>query len=229
MKKNVVIATIRSWNIEGYWRWNEPAGYKKHLVTNPDQLTDQWLKTINPEFIFFPHWSWIIPENIYNKYECVVFHTADLPRGRGGSPIQNLIIRGIYKTKVSALQVTGGLDEGPIYAKVPLDISKGSAQEIFQKNSIIVYKMISEILKKHPKPRPQKGKVLIFKRRKPSESLIPEGLSTRKLYDFIRMLDADGYPRAYIETNGYILEFNTAAINNESVTARVIIKPKKAK
>ena len=34
----------------------------------------------------------LIPEDIYTKYVCIQFHASDLPKGRGGSPIQNQIV-----------------------------------------------------------------------------------------------------------------------------------------
>ena len=46
-----------------------------------------------PKYIFFPHWSKKVDTKIVNNYECVCFHETDLPYGRGGSPIQNLILR----------------------------------------------------------------------------------------------------------------------------------------
>jgi len=42
---------------------------------------------------------------------------TDLPFGRGGSPLQNLIERGIKKTKISAIKVDGGIDTGDIFFK----------------------------------------------------------------------------------------------------------------
>jgi len=55
---------------------------------------------------------------------------TDLPLGRGGSPLQNLIERGIEKTKISALKVEDGVDTGDIFIKEPLNL-KGTAEEIF--------------------------------------------------------------------------------------------------
>ena len=56
---------------------------------------------------------------------------TDLPFGRGGSPLQNLITRGISKTKISALRCNEEIDAGPIYLKRPLSLH-GSAEEIYQ-------------------------------------------------------------------------------------------------
>ena len=51
-----------------------------------------------------------IPTEIFTSFECIVFHMTDLPYGRGGSPLQNLIVRGHKKTKVSALKVVKEVD-----------------------------------------------------------------------------------------------------------------------
>ena len=65
------------------------------LLDNPKKLKLNYIKKINPKLIFFPDWSWIIPNEIVQKYQCVCFHESNLPKFRGSSPIQNQIIRGI--------------------------------------------------------------------------------------------------------------------------------------
>ena len=87
------------------------------LIKSKEDFNYENLKKLKPIKIFIPHWSYIIPSNIYENFECVVFHMTDLPYGRGGSPLQNLIIRDIKKTKISALRVEKGLDTGKIYLK----------------------------------------------------------------------------------------------------------------
>ena len=46
----------------------------------------------------------------------------------------------------------------------------------------------------------------------------------QKIYDFIRMLDAEGYPRAYIKLNNVKYEFTKASKNNGKIFANVEIK-----
>ena len=82
---------------------------------------------------------------------------TDLPYGRGGSPLQNLIIRNNKSTKISAIKVESGIDTGGIYLKNDLDLS-GTAKDIFDKSSDIIYNMISEIIIKDLKPIQQKVK-----------------------------------------------------------------------
>lgn len=227
MEKTIVVATIKPWNIRLFNKWNPPKGYKKYLITGKEELTREKLDFVKPRYIFYPHWSWITPDDIYKNFECVVFHMTDLPFGRGGSPLQNLLVRGIYKTKLTAIRVEAGLDSGPVYTKRDFDISWGSAQEIFEKAAKIDFEMMDEIIKNNPKPKPQKGKVVVFKRRGPTDSQIPPGLNVRQLYDFIRMLDADGYPRAFFETDGHRVELSNAILENGKLQAQVKINPSK--
>ena len=221
---NIIIATIHGWNIRNYYKWKEPEGYKKHLITDKENLKLGNVKKINPKYIFSPHWSWKIPEEIWKTYECVVFHMTDLPFGRGGTPLQNLIMRGIYKTKISAIRVTNQLDAGPIYLKKDFSIRDGSAQEIYERASKIIFQMIEEIIKKKVDPVPQREKVTVFKRLTPMQSEIPLNLQPRQLYDFIRMLDAGSYPPAYLKFDDYRLEFKNAKLDNKQVFADVLIK-----
>jgi methionyl-tRNA formyltransferase len=154
---------------------------------------------------FYVHWSKIIPERTWKKYNCIGFHAGDLPKDKGGTPIQNLIMRGKKKTKITAFRINGTIDGGDILLKRPLDLS-GSAEQIYQRMYRIIDEMCEYIEKHNPKPKPQKGKGTYYPRRKPEQSNLKYA-KYKNLYDFIRMLDAKGYPRAYIDINDFRLEF----------------------
>ena len=62
----------------------------------------------------------IYSKEIIKRFECVCFHMADVPYGRGGSPLQNLIARGHRETKLTALRMVEDFDAGPVYSKMPL-------------------------------------------------------------------------------------------------------------
>lgn len=220
--KSIVIATIKSWNIENARRLAERRpDFRTTLITSPAELTVEALQKVSPRYVFFPHWSWIIPSNIYTPYNGIAFHMTDLPFGRGGSPLQNLISRGIYQTKISAFRVGKGVDTGPIYAKRDLDISEGSADEIFRRVSDISYSMMEEIIDRDLKPSPQVGEPVCFARRRPEDSEIPQGLTPRQLYDYIRMLDGEGYPKAFERYGRGRKEFYGARLVNEKCVANV--------
>jgi len=220
-----IVATTKSWNIRNFEKIKREIGADWHLITNKEDLTFEKIKKLNPRYIFFPHWSWIIPDEVYSNFECIVFHMTDLPFGRGGSPLQNLIVRGIYQTKVSAIRVVKELDAGPVYLKRSLSLN-GSAEEIFTRCSDITFDMIKFIIENEPSPVEQKGQPVIFRRRTPEESRIPDIRELNKIYDYIRMLDAEGYPKAFIETENLRLEFSRATLKNGYIVANVEIMPR---
>ena len=124
-----IIATLKSWNIELAKILKEQVLIKHEMIIIEDKkdLKFDKIKSFNPDYIFFPHWSYLIPKEIYENYICIVFHMTDLPFGRGGSPLQNLIVRGIKETKISAIRVEEEIDSGPVYLKEYLSLS-GSAE-----------------------------------------------------------------------------------------------------
>lgn len=192
------------------------------LISEKSELTFEYVASINPDYIFFPHWSFIIPNNIFENYNCVVFHMTDLPFGRGGSPLQNLIERGFTTTKISALKVQSGIDTGDIYMKVDLPLY-GTAEEIFIRAGYIIEEMMKEIISKRISPVPQNGEIVEFKRRTASQSNIQSLKSIEQVYDFIRMLDGEGYPKAFIESDDFIFEFSRASLKKDSIIADVRI------
>lgn len=224
---NYLVATTKSWNIEAFSAFTPYLPGTWHLITRPAQLNRALLDELKPSYIFFPHWSWRVAEDITKTYPCVCFHMADLPFGRGGSPLQNLISRGIKQTQLTALRMSDELDAGPIYAKYPLDLS-GTAQQIFERAAPLIYHLINRIITDKLLPQPQSGDVVYFSRRSPSQSQLPSQLSSEALYDFIRMLDAETYPNAYLDYDHWRLEFSHAElIQDGTIMAKVHFIPRR--
>jgi methionyl-tRNA formyltransferase len=223
---NYVIASEKKWNESLTDFFNSKTKTKWVLINKKEDLNLTKLNEIKPEKIFIPHWSHILKPDIYDNFECIAFHITDLPFGRGGSPLQNLITRGIYKTKLSAFQIVKGIDEGGIYLKKDLELL-GTAEEIFIRANDLIKEMILEIIEKNLKPVPQEGEAVTFKRRKPEESNIKELNDINQVFDYIRMLDAEHYPSAYIETEHLKFEFSRASLKADgTITADVRISKK---
>jgi len=224
---NYVLATSREWNEPLAKKLEEKTGHAFNLITQTEELTYERLLAINPRYVFFPHWSHIIPSEIHEAFECVIFHMTDLPYGRGGSPLQNLVLRGHQETQISALRCVAELDAGPVYMKRPLSL-EGSVSEIFLRASDVVQEMIEEIVRIEPRPEHQEGEPTVFRRRAPEQSNLREAnlVALKDFFDFIRMLDAPTYPLAFIEHEGFRLEFSDAKLLSDSIEARVTIKRK---
>ena len=213
-----IIITKRKWDLNNFKK------LKKNIFVL-DRVNIIKIKRINPKIIFFIHWSKFIDKSIFEKYLCIQFHSSNLPKGRGGSPIQNQIMLIIKKTKISAFKVSERLDSGPICIQGDLSL-QGNALDILSKMEAKSVQMIKKIIKtKNLKFKKQKGKPSFFKRRKPSESKINayKTKTINKLYDFLRMLDAPGYPKAFIKLNKFKFSFNSIKIKKNTINAKVEI------
>lgn len=192
-------------------------------IKSDHELSDKNLRSLRPDWIFFPHWGSKIPKSIFEKYKCIIFHMTDLPYGRGGSPLQNLIVRGHTMTKLSAIQCVEEIDAGDIYLQRDLSLL-GTAEEIYSRASVLMGEMIFEIVLKNIVPVEQQGEVVSFKRRKRAESNVTDLSTLEQVFDYIRMLDAEGYPRAFVETENLIFEFSSADLkSNKELHAKVVI------
>ena len=223
---SLLLLSSRPWNRSLSDRLAKRLGRRVEMITSPSQLNPDTIEKIDPQWIFVPHWSHWIPESIWSKWPTVIFHMTDLPYGRGGSPLQNLIQRGHDTTMISALRCGAGLDTGDVYLKLPLSLY-GSAEEIFLRSDQQIELMIESIVLNEPIAVPQEGDALMFNRRTPDQSDLTSCSDgdISEWYDLIRMLDAEGYPHAYIESNGMRLEFRRVSQRSDGLHADVRIVP----
>jgi methionyl-tRNA formyltransferase len=218
------VAGAKPWNRRIFDEQKDHLTGLWYFCSDPDELTERLKQIKKPRFIFFFHWSWQVPSEIINNHECVCFHMADVPYGRGGSPLQNLIIRSHRTTKLTALRMVKNYDAGPVYLKEDLSL-EWNAEEIYIRSTYLSFSMIQKILKQPITPVPQNGNAILFKRRTPQESKIDQLSDLQSLYDFIRMLDAEGYPKAFIEKNNFRYEFSRVGFYNGRIVADVNITP----
>jgi len=211
----VLCVGYRNWAIEIYNNLKKIKKLKIVIHSKKKNLEDK-IKKERPNVILFYGWSWIIKDNIVRNYNCFMLHPSPLPKYRGGSPIQNQIIRGENKSAVTIFKMNNVLDGGDIYYQIKISLA-GSLNEIFKR--IVFYGTkgtIKVLTSKKLKIRKQDSKkVTFFKRRNPDQSEITlkeiKNKSPDYIYNKIRMLD-DPYPNAYIKLkNGkklYIKKFD---------------------
>ena len=222
----LLVLSSRPWNSGLADRLSRRLDRDVHSISTKLQLTTEAVAEIDPLWIFVPHWSQLIPESIWGFWPTVIFHMTDLPYGRGGSPLQNLIKRGHSSTVISAVRCSSTFDAGDIYTKQPLSLH-GSAEEIFLRADGVIEKMIEQIVSEEPAATPQQGEPVLFRRRTPAQSDLtncPKGDQTA-WYDQIRMLDAEGYPQAFLEAHGMRLEFRRVSKRSDGLHADVKIVP----
>lgn len=194
-----------------------------HCVSRPDELNLEAIAELEPDIIFFIHWSYIVPSSIHKNYESVVFHTAPLPYGRGGSPIQNLILAGYESAPVCAIRMTEDIDAGPIYSQVEISL-RGNLKAIFSRISVAVNSLIIQILTEGPKPVAQKGHVHVFSRLGEEDNRINGRMTLKEIYDRIRMVDSPEYAPAFMEVDDLTIELREAKFDGRNLVAQCTLK-----
>jgi methionyl-tRNA formyltransferase len=219
---NFIVASCKAWHKPSFEILKSKVNANWLWVTTSQELLDA-VNRSSPRYIFFLHWNWQVPKEIWSRNECVCFHMTDLPYGRGGSPLQNLIVAGHKETKLTALRMVEEMDAGPVYAKRTL-LLEGRAEVIYRRAGELSFDIMRWMITNAPEPVCQVGHVVTFKRRKPEQSVLPLDVNLEILYDHIRMLDAETYPLAFIEHGRFRMEFSRAELKNDEITAKVTIR-----
>lgn len=228
---NYMLCTSRPWGDYLYSTRisNFPDAWWLYTIEDPAFLIED-VEQIQPDKLFFVHWSEFVPAVITDNYECICFHPSNLPFFRGGTPIQHQIDLGKRSTKLTAFRMTQELDAGPIYEQRELSLL-GSAEEIYLRMCDMAADMIYDwTTYGFPEPIEQGEPSSTLKRRKPQESRLPQGsvgypFPIEYIFRFIEMLDAQDYPHAFIEYGGYRFEFTRPALRTGKIEADVTITP----
>tara|TARA_B100001121_G_C18432619_1_gene499941 strand:+ start:13 stop:663 length:651 start_codon:yes stop_codon:yes gene_type:complete len=202
MLKKILCVGYREWSVKIYRKLEKNKKFKVKIIKKNENLKLEEIKKFNPDLILFYGWSKKVNINIITKYKSYMLHPSNLPKFRGGSPIQNQIIRGITKTKLTLFRMNGILDGGNILKKIPISLD-GNINNIFEEIYEKGLLMTKELLKNRLKEKKQILKLgSIYKRRKEAESEITlKEIKTKSsvyLYNKIRML-TDPYPNAFIK------------------------------
>jgi methionyl-tRNA formyltransferase len=183
------------------------------------EFNEHSLRDFKPDLILFYGWSWYVSEKLLSDYTCLMLHPSPLPKYRGGSPIQNQIIAGEKKSKVSIFIMNGEIDAGDIVGQDNISL-EGALDSIFKQIEIVGIRLTLKIIKNGMKAKPQNhSDATYFERRNKADSEITideiTDRSAEFLYNKIRMLH-DPYPNAYIKTkDGKRLMIITARIEDD--------------
>ena len=120
----IVYYGYREWSFKIFNKLETP---NKYLVTHKDySIIDE----IKPDLVFFVGWSDIVPQNIIENNLCVCLHPSPLPKYRGGSPIQNQLLKNEKNSMVSLFIMDNGIDTGDILFQSPISLL-GELDNIF--------------------------------------------------------------------------------------------------
>lgn len=194
------ICAYRDWSLEIYNQISKEFDNVELIETKKEfeRTTSLFQKE---DVIFFLGWSWIIPDKIVKKFNCICMHPSPLPKYRGGSPLQNQIVNGETISAVTFFRMTEKLDAGNILWQKSFSL-KNNLNDINLRIKALTFSGIFDILNGNYNERIQdETQVTYFKRRTPEQSEISindiKTNNARQLYNKIRCLQ-DPYPNAFI-------------------------------
>jgi methionyl-tRNA formyltransferase len=124
---------------------DRPAGRGKRLTASPvkqfaeeqgvevlqpatlkDAGTVAQIAAFEPDVLVVAAYGLILPQSVLDipARACLNVHASLLPRWRGAAPIQAAILAGDTETGISLMEMTAGLDCGPVYVREALTIDE---------------------------------------------------------------------------------------------------------
>ena len=100
----LLLLSSRPWNAALAERLRQRLHRPVHVIDVPAHCTPEAVGAIDPEWIFVPHWSQLIPESIWGPWPTVIFHMTDLPYGRGASPLLTALRCGAGRDRFKAFR-----------------------------------------------------------------------------------------------------------------------------
>jgi len=102
--------------------WATSKGVALHKPQSNDEIS---LQVSQCDLVITIGFGVLLPEAILKipKFGFINLHFSLLPRWRGAAPVQRALEAGDHTTGVTVFKLDAGMDTGPIYTSLPLDIS----------------------------------------------------------------------------------------------------------
>jgi methionyl-tRNA formyltransferase len=111
----------------------------------------------------------LIPRSIIDLFPggIINLHPSLLPKYRGPSPIESAILSGDSDTGVSLMRLSSGMDEGPVYAHVRIELDSSETRpelymELAQKAADLLLERLPAIIEGWLTPRHQDDKLASY-------------------------------------------------------------------
>ncbi|MGB5868065.1 MAG: methionyl-tRNA formyltransferase [Arcobacteraceae bacterium] len=194
----------------------QPTTLKENAIQNK-------IVELQPDIIIVAAYGQILPREILNLAPCINLHASLLPKYRGASPIQQVLLNDEQFSGVTAMNMDVGLDSGDILGYKYVSISKNTVVgELFNLLSVCAAELTVEILDRLENILPQKQNLsLVTHCKKVSKS---DGLVTfenvNNLYNKYRAFKS--WPDIYLESGLKIKECNLLENYSTNVEGEIL-------
>ena len=121
-KQELLPSPVKKWALENNLNILQP-----EKIGDPEW--NQRIKKLNPDLMIVTAYGQIIPKEILDipKFGALNIHPSLLPKYRGASPIQAVILNGDKMSGVTIIKMDEKMDHGDIVAKSKVNLPAGKA------------------------------------------------------------------------------------------------------
>jgi methionyl-tRNA formyltransferase len=186
----------------------------------------QQVAALDPDVCVCVGWTEIIPPEILEIPSGVFLgaHAAELPKGRGGAPVNWQIIRGLDEIGVSVFEFVEEVDAGDVYAQSTVPVEpRDDVETVYDRVKMAILDLLDEALtaiqRGNASPEEQDhDRATYLPQRKPDDGLVEWDRPATEQLNWIRAL-TDPYPGAFTFLNGDRLFLWAATSREESAPA----------
>lgn len=125
--------------------------YPDTQILQPKTLRDEsvvnHLKSLKPDFIIVAAYGKILPKSVLDIAPCINLHGSILPKYRGASPIQSMVLNNDNVFGVTAMKMDEGLDNGDMLGFSILKNNGQNSSVLFDELSQMAAKLCVKVLK----------------------------------------------------------------------------------
>lgn len=134
--------------------------YPDTEILQPKTLKDEkvikHLQSLKPDFIIVAAYGKILPKDILDIAPCINLHASILPKYRGASPIQSMLLNNDQIFGITAMKMSEGLDDGDMLAFSMCKNNGENATELFEKLSKMAANLCVKVIKNYDNIMPLK-------------------------------------------------------------------------
>ena len=187
---------------------------KKNIKTNKKYIvkfSNKINTVLNQDIVFFINLTKIIKEVFLKRNKLnIVIHASDLPKDKGGAPLQWQILKGKNQISLCLFEAKKKIDSGDIIMKTKINFDGSELnKELREKQSQMMIKLIKNFLDIYPNLNMKKqiGKSTLNRLRTPQDSEVDINKSIKSQFNLMRIADNDKYPLFfYNKGKKYILK-----------------------
>lgn len=154
------------------------------------QVQEKISRLEQPDFLLVVDFGYIIPNWLLQRPRLMPLniHPSALPKWRGSSPGQFVLLAGEKNSAVSLIEMNDQLDQGPIIAQIEFSVAQNWTQtEYYQHSFQLITEQLGELIlksaSKDPTPQPPTSPTPIARRLTKADSFVPWEIISQILTD----------------------------------------------